>query len=345
MKPGIFVDPAKDIPRISLARLPTPLTCLERLSKEQGGPRIWIKRDDLTETAISGNKLRKLEFTAGEAQTQQATVLITSGGIQSNHCRATAIVAARLGMKCHLILRGKPDKVLDGNLLLDNLVGASFTFATAKQFKTPDQLYADVEEHYRALGEKPFSIPLGASDEIGLWGYIECARELKSDFQHLGIHPEHIISATGSGGTMGGLIVGNVLHELNSNIMAFNVCDDEAWFQRKISRDIRSWIKRYKRELPDQPINIIDGYVGPGYGRADPHVYETIRHVARAEGIILDPVYTGKAFDAFLQELAKGRFRQASDIVFLHTGGIFGLFPHRDLFADALLTDAATPQP
>jgi D-cysteine desulfhydrase len=248
-------------------------------------------------------------------------------------------------MKCHLILRGKPYNNLDGNLLLDYLAGTSVTFATAEQFKTPDRLYADIEAEYRVLGERPFSIPIGASDEIGLWGYIECARELKCDFERLEIEPDFVISAAGSGGTMGGLIVGNALHELDTNIVAFNVCEDEAWFQHKISRDIQSWTRRYNQELADQPINSLDGYVGPGYGRADPHVYETISRVARTEGIILDPVYTGKAFDAFLQELANGRFRHASDIVFLHTGGIFGLFPHRDHFPTAQFTNETTPQP
>jgi D-cysteine desulfhydrase len=319
-------------PRVKLARLPTPLEPLDRLSSEIGGPRIWIKRDDLTEGAASGNKLRKLEYSVGQAREENATVLITAGGIQSNHCRATAIVAAKLGLKSHLILRGRPTTDRDGNLLLDDLVGAKVTFATAEQFRNLDSLFEDIADEYRSKGDVPFSIPMGASDEIGLWGYIECARELKADFESQDIAPEFIISATSTGGTHGGMILGNHIHELGTNVSAFSVINDEAFIKDKISQDIELWQKRYGETVPKLPINIIDGYVGPGYGRADSHVFDTIRRVARTEGIIFDPVYTGKAFDGMLQEIGKGRFEGSRDIVFLHTGGIYGIFPQRDQF-------------
>ncbi len=325
--------PLSQPPRVRLARLPTPLEAMDRLSVELGGPRIWIKRDDLTEGPASGNKLRKLEFSVGQALEQNSTVLVTAGGVQSNHCRATAIVAAKLGLKSHLILRGKPPIESDGNLLLDELVGAEITFATAEQFENLDSLFDDINNDYRAKGEVPFNIPIGASDEIGLWGYIECARELKADFVAHSISPDHIISATGSGGTQGGMILGNHLHGLDTQVAAFNVSNDENFFKQKIAEDIKRWQSRYQESVPELPINIIDGYVGPGYGRADAHVFDTIRRVARAEGIIFDPVYTGKAFDGMLQELNKGRFSGATDIVFLHTGGIYGLFPQRHQFS------------
>lgn len=327
-------------PRIRLAQLPTPLVCMERLSRELGGPRIWLKRDDLTESAASGNKLRKLEYSIGEALTQHATVLITAGGIQSNHCRATAIAAARLGLKSHLILVGKPPASADGNLLLDTLAGAGITFVSMDEFRELDDQYSHIANEYRSRGEIPFNIPIGASDEIGLWGYIECARELKDDFEHQNIDPGYVISAAGSGGTLGGLILGNHLHDLHTKMVAFNVCDDEAWFVQKISRDIERWHQRYRSNMPpieadELKINIIDGYVGPGYARADQHVYDTIERVARTEGIFFDPVYTGKAFDAMLQEYSNGRFNDTADIVFIHTGGIYGLFPQRDQFNKA----------
>jgi D-cysteine desulfhydrase len=322
------------VPRVKLARLPTPLEPLNRLSAELQGPRIWVKRDDLTEGAASGNKLRKLEFSVGQALQENATVLITAGGIQSNHCRATAIVAAKLGLKSHLILRGKPPADRDGNLLLDDLVGAKITFATAAQFENLDSFFEDIADEYRTKGDVPFSIPIGASDEIGLWGYIECARELKLDFEFHDIAPEFIISAAGSGGTQGGMILGNHKYGLGANVSAFSVSNDETFFKQKIGLDIERWQRRYGENVPELPINIIDGYIGPGYGRADSHVFDTIRRVAKTEGIIFDPVYTGKAFDGMLQELAKGRFDGARDILFLHTGGIFGLFPQRDQFAD-----------
>lgn len=324
-------------PRIRLAQLPTPLVCMERLSRELGGPKIWLKRDDLTESAASGNKLRKLEYSIGEALSQDASVLITAGGVQSNHCRATAIMAARLGLKSHLVLRGKPPSSLDGNLLLDTLAGAEISFATRDEFQNLDDQFLHIADEYRSKGEIPFIIPIGASDEVGLWGYIECARELKIDFSRQAINPGYVISAAGSGGTLGGLILGKHLHGLDTNIVAFNVCDDEAWFKQKISMDIERWQQRYESIIQKIPvnelaINIIDGYVGPGYARADQHVYDTIKRVARTEGIFFDPVYTGKAFDAMLQEYAAGRFNDTGDIVFIHTGGIYGLFPEREQF-------------
>ncbi len=320
----------KEAPRIKLARLPTPLVPLDRLSGELGGPRIWLKRDDLTETAASGNKLRKLEYSVAQALAEGATTLITCGGVQSNHCRVTAIVAAQLGLKCQLLLRGQPEDP-DGNLMLDRLVGAEVRFLTMDEWRRVDEIFAEEAERWRSLDETPFCIPTGASDEIGLWGYVNATRELANDFSQLGIEPDYIVSATGSGGTLGGLIVGRALHGLGSQVVAFNVCDDEAYFINKISADIASWERRYEHQLDPSnlPINVIDGHVGPGYGEAAPHVYDTIRRVARLEGVVFDPVYTGKAFDALLTELNRGQFTDSEDIVFLHTGGIFGLFPHR----------------
>ncbi|XOV88765.1 MAG: 1-aminocyclopropane-1-carboxylate deaminase/D-cysteine desulfhydrase [Pseudomonadota bacterium] len=321
-------------PRIQLARLPTPLVPLDRLSAELGGPRIWLKRDDLTETAASGNKIRKLEFSLAAAREASADVLITCGGIQSNHCRATALLARQLGFEVHLLLRGtRPDQA-DGNLLLDELLGATITFATREEYADLPALVARTEQAWIEAGRKPFFIPTGASDEIGLWGYITATSELKQDFLDRGINPEAVVSATGSGGTLGGLIIGRQLAEVDTRMMAFNVCDDEAYFITKIREDLQRWQARYDHQLDDAnlDINVIDGYVGPGYGRADKQVFKTIRRLAITEGIILDPVYTGKAFDALLTEISAGRFRGAADIVFIHTGGIFGLFPQRNQF-------------
>lgn len=318
-------------PRIELARLPTPLVPLDRLSAEVGGPRIWLKRDDLTDMTASGNKLRKLEFSVAQALEEDATVLITCGGVQSNHCRATAVVASQLGLKCQLLLRGKPvEGAADGNLMLDQLLGAEIDYITVDQWNNIDPVFDEVSARWRERGEKPFCIPTGASDEIGLWGYINAAGELKSDFADHDIDPGYIVSATGSGGTLGGLVVGRELEEMSTEIVSFNVCDDEAYFVNKVSADIARWEQRYDFWLGNTPpITLIDGYVGPGYALADSHVYDTIKRLARLEGVILDPVYTGKAFDAMLTEIGKGRFSGTDDIVFMHTGGLFGLFPHR----------------
>lgn len=316
--------------RVELAQLPTPLQPLDRLSDSMGGPRIWLKRDDLTEHTGSGNKLRKLEFSMAAAKAAGADVVITCGAAQSNHCRATAMAAAKMGLECHLILRTKPDPAPDGNLLLDQVLGARLTLVSNSEFQQLDRLFDSIEARYAAKGQSTYRIPLGASDELGMWGYINAAAELRQDFDKLGILPGYVVSAAGSGGTLAGLIVGKHLYELSAEIVAFNVCDDEAYFVNKITADLKTWQQRFECELPSLPINIIDGYVGPGYGRADPHVYQTIAQVARLEGVILDPVYTGKAFDAMLAELRSGRFADTSDIVFIHTGGLFGLFPLRE---------------
>jgi D-cysteine desulfhydrase len=319
-------------PRIRLARLPTPLVPLRRLSRMLDGPLIWLKRDDLTDTVACGNKLRKLEFVVAQALAENATVLITCGGVQSNHCRATAVIASQLGLKSHLILRGRDEGIADGNLMLDRLLGAEITFTTQQASADLPPLFAQIAADYRQRNERPFCIPVGASDEIGLWGYIYACAELKTDFERHDIAPNYVVSATGSGGTLGGLILGRHIHDLTASMIAFNVCDDEAWFVNKIRTDMGRWRERYESpvNIAQLPINVIDGYVGPGYGRADPHVFETIRQVARTEGIILDPVYTGKAFDAMLTEIRLGRFADTKDIVFVHTGGIFGLFPQRE---------------
>lgn len=322
-------------PRVSLARLPTPLQPLARFCKKHNIPPIWIKRDDLTDAAAGGNKLRKLEFNVAEALKQGATALITCGGIQSNHCRATAIVAASLGLKCHLLLRGEPADIADGNLLLDQLVGAEITYLPAKGYNAvlPAEI-AKVTKKFAENGDQAFVIPIGASDEIGLWGYLKACEELKSDFTKHQITPDYIVSATGSGGTASGLILGNEVYDLNAEVLSVNVCDDEAYFVNKITQDFIAWQTRY--EQPEfalgLPIRIVEGYVGPGYGLAGPEIYATIADLARTEGIILDPVYTGKAFHGLVSELKSGRIKPQHETVFIHTGGIFGIFPHRSHF-------------
>ena len=321
-------------PRIALAMLPTPLQLLERVS-ERCGRRIWIKRDDLTDAAVSGNKLRKLEFVTAAAREAGCDTLITCGGVQSNHCRATALVGARLGLRVHLILRGEAPEEVDGNLLLDHLAGARVSHYPHRQYvEELPELFEHWREHYREQGGKALCIPTGASDGIGIWGYLACAEELAGDMRAAGIGSAHWVCATGSGGTQAGLTLGAALQALPVRVWGFNVCDDEAWFLNKVAEDIADWRARYAPdfELPDLEPRVIDGYVGPGYGRAGAEVFETIADLAKLEGIVLDPVYTGKAFHGMLQEIPRGRFGDREDIVFVHTGGIFGLFPQRGHF-------------
>ncbi|MDB6059904.1 MAG: cysteine desulfhydrase [Verrucomicrobiaceae bacterium] len=322
-------------PRLTLALTPTPLQLLRRVSRDSGGPRIWVKRDDLTGSLLSGNKVRKLEFTLAQAQVEDCDAIITCGGLQSNHCRATALLCAQLGLHCTLILRGEPASPADGNLLLDFLAGADVkTYAPDHYQKHLHTLLQDTAAQLRETGKKPFVIPTGASDGIGLWGYVAASEELREDFAHHAIQPKHIVCATGSGGTQGGLTAGVALHSIDAKVWGVAVCDDEAYFKAKVLADLQDWQHRYETPLAldSLSINVIDGYVGPGYAKADSDVFETIKYVARSEGLVLDPVYTGKAFHALLSEIKRGRFDDTNDIVFVHTGGVFGVFPQRNEF-------------
>ncbi|MBW2941536.1 1-aminocyclopropane-1-carboxylate deaminase/D-cysteine desulfhydrase [Zhongshania aquimaris] len=322
-------------PRLKLAQLPTPLQPLDRLSQQLGGPRIWIKRDDLTGSVLSGNKVRKLEFNLAQALAEGCDTIITCGGLQSNHCRATALLCAQLGLQCHLVLRGAEVDIPDGNLLLDRLAGAHISYFQAAQYQRElDDILAGIQTSYRDQNKKAFIIPTGASDAIGVWGYVEACAELKQDFIHHNISPKHIICATGSGGTQAGLTAGVHRYGVNAQVWGVNVCDDEAWFIKKVNRDLKDWIQRYQTgtDLESLSVKVIDGYVGAGYALAGKHIFDCIAEVASSEGIILDPVYTAKAFYGMLDQLKKGRFGDSGDIVFIHTGGVFGMFPQREQF-------------
>lgn len=293
-----------------------------------------MKRDETTGTEISGNKVRKLEYVIAQALAENCDTLVTCGGVQSNHCRATAVLGARLGLKVHLILRGNRPSVADGNLMLDYVAGARITYIPESQWATHEEVATQLQSNYSTSGDKAWVIPVGASDEIGLWGYIAACEELSEDFTQQGINPGYIVTATGSGGTQGGLVLGRELYGLDSEIVAINVCDDADWFERKIRRDLRLWKQRYNSQLDVDalPIRTIEGYVGPGYARAGPEVFDIICRLARAEGLFLDPVYTAKAFHGMVREIESGRLADTDHIVFIHTGGLFGVFPQKQYF-------------
>ena len=323
--------------RLSLAQLPTAITQLTRFQLKNSAARIWVKRDETTGTEVSGNKIRKLEFSFAEAKEQGCNTIITCGGIQSNHCRATAVLGARLGFNVHLILRGEQPTTPDGNLLMDYLSGATIDYLPQSQWKGHIKFAQDLVNRYGASGDKALFIPTGASDEVGLWGYIAACEELQADFDRLQISPDYILCATGSGGTQGGLAVGSELLGLPGKVAAFNVCDDAAYFDAKIREDVTLWKQRYNIDFDDSQLAIrtIEGYVGPGYGEADQEVFDLIAELARTEGLFLDPVYTGKAFHGMVSELEKGDNGQlagANDVVFIHTGGLFGVFPQQQNF-------------
>ncbi len=320
------------LPRIHLAQLPTPFYPLDRISEHVGGPRIWVKRDDLSGFELSGNKVRKLEFAVAEALQHKADVLITCGGIQSNHCRATALIAARLGLQCHLVFRGTEPDIKDGNTLLASLAGAQCSYYPATSWGRLKEHFLFWKAHYAAQGLSTYEIPTGASNAVGLWGYVNAASELVSDLQMHGLDACLVCCATGSGGTHAGLALGMAEFAPDVAVKGYAVCDSAAYFQEKGAEDLDAWCVKYGLSLPGNSLelDIDDRYIGRGYGIADPGVYETIGLVARLEGLLLDPVYTGKAFFGMLDGIRSGRFDRFKNVVFMHTGGAFGLFPERD---------------
>ena len=324
--------------RLQLARLPTPLTQLTRFKIPDVDTEIWIKRDEVTGTEVSGNKIRKLEFNLADALEQGCNTVITCGGIQSNHCRATAVMGARLGLKVHLLLRGEKPEVSTGNLLMDYLCGAEVTFIPENEWSGHAGYAAHLQDSYASNGDRALFIPIGASDEVGLWGYIAACEELKEDFAQHGLTPDYLVTATGSGGTQAGLIVGSQLFDLPAEVRAFNVSDSASYFDRKIREDVLLWKQRYNMEIDEKALDIqtVEGYLGEAYGVAGPEIFDLIAELGRTEGLLLDPVYTGKAFYGMVSELAKGEAGHlpgAKQVVFVHTGGLFGLFPQQHRFA------------
>lgn len=323
--------------KISLANTPTPLRLLGKVSEQLGGPRIWVKHDDATGSALSGNKVRKLEYVVAEAIEHNCDTLITCGGLQSNHCRATALVAAQLGLNAHLVLRGRKPAEADGNLVLDHMAGAEISYySPAEYIQRLPEIFSKLSEDYLALGRKAWCIPTGASDEIGIWGYIDAAYELYGQLHQQSLNPRYIVCATGSGGTQAGLSLG--MHSLgySGEVVGMAVCDSEEYFLRKARKDMHGWQHRYGAEddvasvdVDGVPIKTLANYIGPGYARTYPEMLDCIKWLARTEGIVLDPCYTGKAFYGLVEEIRSGRWSEVEDIVFVHTGGIFGLFPYR----------------
>jgi len=322
-------------PRLALAQLPTPLHPLPRLGSELG-MELWVKRDDYTGAALSGNKIRKLEYVLAAAQMQGADTVLTCGGAQSNHCRATALAAARLGLDCTLLLRtadpANPPP-LEANSLLDRLAGARIVWVSPEEYRDREAVFAREAELLQRAGRRPYIIPEGASDALGAWGYIRAMAELAGDIARLDQARRKtttVIHATGSGGTGAGLVLGKLMLGLDVRVVGVNVCDDRNYFLRVCGDIGREAIRRYDLDVAfdaERDLEIIDGYVGAGYALARPAELKLIAHVARREGLVLDPVYTGKAFFGMVDQLQKNSRAFGARIVFLHTGGLLGLFP------------------
>jgi D-cysteine desulfhydrase len=317
--------------RVSLAGLPTPLVRLERLEEALGGGQIWLKRDDLTGLELSGNKVRKLEYVAADALARGCDTLVTEGTPQSNHCRATAAVCAKLGLRCHLLLRPEPPTGPPvGNHLLDMLFGAEVSAYSREQFDAErDGIVQRKLHELEAAGQKPRFTPMGASEPLGCWGYIRTAAELADQLARAGIEQCDVVLPVSSCGTYAGMLLGKLLHHLaHWNISAVPVSDDVAHHTRAVAGLCRSAIAEFGLpvEFDGASLQFIDGYVGEGYAIPYQAAIDAIRLLARSEGILLDPVYTAKAFCALLDGVREGRFGTQRPVVFIHTGGIFSDF-------------------
>ena len=324
-------------PRLHWGHLPTPLEYLENLSRELNGPDIWIKRDDCTGMSTGGNKTRKLEFLMAEAKEQGADIVLTQGATQSNHARQTAAFAARMGVECHILLEDRTGKnnaeyTDNGNVFLDRLHGASI-----ERYPVNPDMNGEMEkiaERLRAEGHKPYTIPGGGSNPTGALGYVNAALELLTQVNDRSLRIDHIVHATGSAGTQAGLITGLAGANVNIPLLGIGVRAPKDTQENNVYKLACATAEKLgcpgvvKRE---QVVANCD-YIGQGYGFPAPSTIEAIETLARLEGILLDPVYSGKGMAGLIDLCRKGFFKRGQTIVFLHTGGAAGLFGYTESF-------------
>ncbi len=312
------------IPRLELAIAPTPLQGAPRLAAALGLQRLLVKRDDNTGLALGGNKARKLEYLVAEALAQDADVLVTRGGPQSNHCRATAAAARVVGMDAHLVFEGDPIEELAGNLLLDRLLGARWTFAGAG--RDVEQRMQEVAADMRSEGRRPYVVPGGGSSGRGALGYVRAALELAGQWAEVGVRPRYVVAAAGSCGTLAGLTLGLALAGSEAQVVGVSVSTsiaDRVARTREVMAEAGALLGV---ALPDARPLVWDQYVGAGYGIATEVSTRALELAARSQGLILDPVYTAKALGGLIGELEAGRVRADDAVVFVHTGGTPALF-------------------
>ncbi|MBT8141468.1 MAG: D-cysteine desulfhydrase [Gammaproteobacteria bacterium] len=324
-------------PRFHFAHLPTPLEFLPRLSKAYGTNKLWIKRDDCTGLAGGGNKTRKLEFLLADAKQKNADTIITPGATQSNHCRQTAAIAAKMGLECHLIMEDRTgsedeDYNYNGNILLDQLLGAKLsTVAGGTNMQTAmESLAIELKE----LGKNPYLIPGGGSNAIGALGYVNCALELLHQANTSGLKIDYVVHATGSAGTQAGLVTGfcgsgSRVPVLGISTKAAKQAQEEKVFALALETAALCG-------LPDavKRADVIanSDYVGEGYGIPTKGTIDAMETLARTESILLDPVYTAKGMDGMLDLVRQGFFGEHKNIVFIHTGGAQGIHGYRSMF-------------
>lgn len=308
--------------KLNIANLPTPI---QKIDFEGTG--FYIKRDDFTGMEFSGNKIRKLEYLLFDAVQKKAKKLYTCGGIQSNHARATAFAGIKCGLKSRLYLRGNETELSDGNLFLNKVLGVEIKFVTPQEYQNIDEIMKqDAEKDQDSV----YVITEGGSDETGAFGYVNVINEVFNDTSVPKF--EGVLSACGSGGTTAGLLVGSQLANLDLDIYAVNVCNDEQHFRERIKNIAERMIDKYELELKVDysRLKILDHFSEEGYTEITGEKLQVIKNFCRETGILLDPVYTGKAFYAYREKFIKTG--NAKKVLFIHTGGLFGVFARREEF-------------
>ncbi|ARD62857.1 D-cysteine desulfhydrase [Kosakonia radicincitans DSM 16656] len=324
-------------PRLSLGHFPTPLEPLENLSALLGGPKIWIKRDDATGLATGGNKTRKLEFLLADALAKNADVIITQGATQSNHVRQTIAGAAKLGLASKVLLEKRvtdfgEDYQRSGNILLDELLGGEIV-AHLPGGTDMQKAMEEYAEQLREQGHRPYVIPGGGSNAIGALGYVACAEELLFQSSQLRLRIDHVVHATGSTGTQAGLVAGFTATNSHVPVLGISVRapkakqEENVWNLALRTRELLG----VAGDLPREAVAANSDYVGDGYGLPTEGMLEALTLFARHEGILLDPVYSGKGAAGLIDLIRKGYFTHDENVVFIHTGGSAGLFGYRQV--------------
>ena len=322
-------------PRVSLAHLPTPLEYMPRISKHLGGPKIYVKRDDCTGLGTGGNKTRKLEFLMADALQKEADVIITQGAVQSNHARQTAAAACKLGMACELVFEKRVTDASDpylnsGNVLLDRMFGANIR--DVDKGTDMNAAMEEVAEELRSNGKTPYIIPGGGSNKIGALGYVDCALEIMSQANRDGIMIDHIVHATGSAGTQAGLVVGLKATHAGIPLLGIGVNAPQEIQEEKVYKlamETADFVGAPDVVMRADVVANCD-YVGGGYGVATTEMNDAVMLFAQLEGLLFDPVYSGKGLAGMIDLIGSGYFTGADNIVFIHTGGSAGLFGYSD---------------
>lgn len=324
--------PEASIPRLRFAHLPTPLEELPRLTELLGGPRLFVKRDDQTGLALGGNKTRKLEFLVAQALAEGADTLVSAGALQSNHCRQTAAAAAKFGLRCVLVLTGEEEARASGNLILDRILGARIVHVRDR--KARDSTLKETFESRIREGGKPFLIPYGGSSAVGALAYAFALEELLLQARSGaagGIVPDCVVFGTSSGGTHAGLVLGKRLHGYSGEILGISIDESESWLQDRVSAlaSDASELLGARIDFRREDVRASDAYCRAGYGVLTQAEREAISLFGCTEGLLLDPVYTGRAAAGLIDLISRGYFRKDQTVVFWHTGGQPALFADR----------------